>query len=791
MRPVSTGQNRSSGTKWSVYIRNFDLDDRQFIDWIEDRTRINRHDFNAFVYYDAHNQHKRMGMARFSSREDAIHAVHKLHGTVIDEQPIHAELTRPGGNHENKRARLFPNLPPDTLSQLQIDDVGLFSVSDSLSADMLTEAMVRLLNATPTLRSPAKQQELMHEDETSQEGKSGDVVASSTSVPERRWVLTDGCACVGGNAISFAKHANVSVVYAVEYDTERAKMLEANAKLLGINVIPRDKADKLAANAFDDGPPSSPASANICDKDGDDSLIPSSLTTPSTSISPSKPLEGNMCVIAGAYADIISPSSSPSSIVGSSRVLDQHAAFFDPPWGGPDYRFSQSVELSLGAWKMEDLGRAVLVLCPATRLLVLKCPNNADEYFVSNILRKWNALPSTIQASQSHLDKAPSSSTTPSTLTETSSQFDCSPFVARIRLSHMTYYFFIKGNSLITYPPSDVSALGHTSSSSSTTTDSDATITPSTTTTSSSSTSSSLQPASLLSHAYQRFISVIRSFPFFQPLPSRRNNPKCLPTHGNTDHDGKNENDDENSDDDQPKTLAVVCHLVSEQCKHYHKLSDMAENDSTNAKDGNGSNLLALEKEWTRRVEDKARRDRGIDWIELWPKDDVSEMKREMVSTHESRKRSGRDRSRNRSESRGRGRGRGRERDREGKSRSRGRRDDIDREERRPRRSRSRNRGRDRYNERESRNERDWDRERGRERYRDDYYRDEEDRGYRKRDRSRERHGRRERSRERERDRSGDRHGRRDRSRERDRNRERERSHERNRERERGRYRDD
>lgn len=129
-------------------------------------------------------------------------------------------------------------------------------------------------------------------------------------------VLTDGCACCGGNAIAFAKR--FKKVYAYELEQSRVDMLRNNVDVLGLRNVKVFCTDYTAALQTQlDGKAASY---------GDDGCLPE-----------------------------------PSEVV-----------FFDPPWGGKNYGRSDSLPLHLSDKLIEDICVDVSRLPSAPTLQLLK-----------------------------------------------------------------------------------------------------------------------------------------------------------------------------------------------------------------------------------------------------------------------------------------------------------------------------------------------------------------------------------------------------------------------------------
>ena len=85
------------------------------------------------------------------------------------------------------------------IKQLQTDDTGLFSITPAKDANRMSALCANLPGIQDLGRKP---------------------------------VITDGCACVGGNVLSFALSGLFAEVNAVELDAARARMLEHNVAVI-------------------------------------------------------------------------------------------------------------------------------------------------------------------------------------------------------------------------------------------------------------------------------------------------------------------------------------------------------------------------------------------------------------------------------------------------------------------------------------------------------------------------------------------------------------------------------
>lgn len=101
-------------------------------------------------------------------------------------------------NEDQERlAFLFRFVPAAKRLELAYDEESLFSVTDQVTADKITRDILRFLPRSST--------------------------------------IVDACACIGGNAISFAN--KFAHVVAIEIDPVRTEFLKSNLKLLGISNV--------------------------------------------------------------------------------------------------------------------------------------------------------------------------------------------------------------------------------------------------------------------------------------------------------------------------------------------------------------------------------------------------------------------------------------------------------------------------------------------------------------------------------------------------------------------------
>jgi len=138
----------------------------------------------------------------------------------------------------------------------------------------------------------------------------------NADIKKTSFTLTDATACVGGNTISFAKCSQVIFVNAFEINKQRANMLKHNVDLVGL----------------------SSKTQIIC---------------------------GDFC----KYFEI-------ENLLKSNELLPyQDCIFIDPPWGGPDYYKSSSLDIFLGTNNLNDVV-AKLLIQTKTHIVAIKTPIN-------------------------------------------------------------------------------------------------------------------------------------------------------------------------------------------------------------------------------------------------------------------------------------------------------------------------------------------------------------------------------------------------------------------------------
>lgn len=139
----------------------------------------------------------------------------------------------------------------------------------------------------------------------------------------RKSTITDATACIGGSAYSFVQ--NFSNVIAIEYDKKRYEYLQHNMSILPI------------------------------------------YNTSLSNVINSEQL--NM-----SYNNIIECRNGDAIIECTKQF--QEAIFIDPPWGGPEYKMLQSVQLYLSGLPLSEVCRKITSY---TNYIILKVPVNFDE----------------------------------------------------------------------------------------------------------------------------------------------------------------------------------------------------------------------------------------------------------------------------------------------------------------------------------------------------------------------------------------------------------------------------
>jgi len=80
----------------------------------------------------------------------------------------------------------------------------------------------------------------------------------------------------------------------------------------------------------------------------------------------------------------------PQKLRNTEQFQDHSVWFLDPPWGGPEYRHTPSLALSLGDF---DLAEVCLMWEPCTRFIALKLPMNfAMHDFLRNVEAKFAVM---------------------------------------------------------------------------------------------------------------------------------------------------------------------------------------------------------------------------------------------------------------------------------------------------------------------------------------------------------------------------------------------------------------
>ncbi|GLC34870.1 hypothetical protein PLESTM_000248700 [Pleodorina starrii] len=190
---------------------------------------------------------------------------------------------------------IFPYLPYVVRCAMRVDSTAAFSATDQATADKMTDLLAGL--AERLILPPPPPPET-----------AGRVLSAPQQPrPLLPLVLTDGTACCGGNALSYARR--FERVVAVELDPDRAEDLRHNAALV---------------RAWDDF---RRAGSRAGLAGGTDAATAAAANGDSTAGGSSGPPEGGLGaleVMCGDYTRL-------------TRSLRQDVVFMDPPWGGPQY----------------------------------------------------------------------------------------------------------------------------------------------------------------------------------------------------------------------------------------------------------------------------------------------------------------------------------------------------------------------------------------------------------------------------------------------------------------------
>ncbi|CEG43422.1 rna methylase [Plasmopara halstedii] len=193
----------------------------------------------------------------------------------------------------DKRDFFFRNLNYGLRSQLQVDEVAAFSVTDYEMATKISQFVLELFASS--------------KEDTVSTSNFEDHDDIKLTIEERKkypLTVTDGTACVGGNVLSFCDY--FTRVNAIENDATRVQMLQHNLQVLQ---------------------------------------------------------KTNVKCIHANYLDVM-------------MQLEQDVIFLDPPWGGPEYKDLEKVDLFLGGLPLHEI---CIRLQDHTKCIILKVPNNFDD----------------------------------------------------------------------------------------------------------------------------------------------------------------------------------------------------------------------------------------------------------------------------------------------------------------------------------------------------------------------------------------------------------------------------
>lgn len=68
--------------------------------------------------------------------------------------------------------------------------------------------------------------------------------------------------------------------------------------------------------------------------------------------------------------------------------INQDIIFFDPPWGGVNYKLSDKLRLNFGEYSVENVCK-ILFKRPRNKMIVMKLPNNYDFDFMRSELKEF------------------------------------------------------------------------------------------------------------------------------------------------------------------------------------------------------------------------------------------------------------------------------------------------------------------------------------------------------------------------------------------------------------------
>lgn len=74
------------------------------------------------------------------------------------------------------------------------------------------------------------------------------------------------------------------------------------------------------------------------------------------------------------------------NIINSNEINNYDVYFLDPPWGGPEYKNFDSIQLYMSNIKIEN----VINMLPKNKLIILKIPFNAILNINVNIIHEYN-----------------------------------------------------------------------------------------------------------------------------------------------------------------------------------------------------------------------------------------------------------------------------------------------------------------------------------------------------------------------------------------------------------------
>lgn len=156
----------------------------------------------------------------------------------------------------DKRDILFPFMPYEWRIKIKLDSTALFSVTDQIYAQKISQLVLILARAGRNIQAQEQMSLSSSSSSATSDSSTSDSMSPSSSsmsyghslvspLSVLNWtswegpshlheplVLTETCACAGGNTLSFARH--FQHVHAIEMDPARAEDLSHNLQVVGL-----------------------------------------------------------------------------------------------------------------------------------------------------------------------------------------------------------------------------------------------------------------------------------------------------------------------------------------------------------------------------------------------------------------------------------------------------------------------------------------------------------------------------------------------------------------------------